>query len=153
MKRKLTIDTTIVKPMIVILIAIFFWECKKEKDNEIYIDPSLLLNHEWTLTSIQDKNTNQIIVYPENITQKESILFTDSLTIIFSCACNHGWGKYRINYNRITFEDCYKTLMYCTNLQWEDYFLENLDKAYQFDIKANQLVIRSNGAYNLIFNY
>jgi len=138
--------------MNILLIIIFFFTtlgCKKS--DKVQINSSLI--GEWTLTSIQDVKTNQIINYPDSITVKESITFTDSdSTLLFGGLCNSGNGKYSINSNKLTFPvGIFITKTSCKNDGWEDYLHFNLLTASVYNINSNQLIIKSNGTFNLIF--
>ena len=123
-------------------------ECKKSNLNQ---NNSLLMGG-WTLTAIQNVNTNQITNYPDSIPKKESITITDSSSIIkIGGVCNTGWCTYSINGNKISISSMVTTKFLCKDIIWEDYLLFNLESAFLFTVNGNQLIIRSSGAFNLIF--
>jgi heat shock protein HslJ len=134
-----------------ILILVFLLantECKKSDLNQ---DNSLLMGV-WNFTAIQNVKTNQIINYPDSIPKKESITFSDSGSVLrFGGVCNEGWGTYLINGNKINISPIVTTLMLCENIIWEDYLQNNLENAFMYSIYADQLIIRSSGTFNLIF--
>jgi len=131
-----------------ILISVCFG-CKKAAVNN-----ADLLNTKWTLSYIQDTKTNAVTHYPSDATNKISIVFTDSSNVIrFSGVCNGGAGKYR--YSSISGEikvtDLMSTQIYCKYVEWETYTAQNLQYASSYKINGNNLVIYSNGTYNLYF--
>lgn len=129
------------------IFATFFFSCKKSDNSVNQINPLLL--REWQLFSIQNTKNNQVLNYPENISNKESITFSDSLTMKFSGICNIGNAQYSINNNNIHIINLYTTLIFCN--YWEIYLRNNLDSAYKYKVTDNQLDIYSKGAYNLVF--
>ena len=123
--------------------------CKKEnlKDTD-------LLNTKWTLSYIQDTKTNAITHYPNDATNKISIVFNDTLDIISFCGiCNGGAGTF--TYSSISGEikvtDLNTTLIGCKYVEWETYTVQNLYYASSYKITAGNLAIYSTGAYNLYF--
>jgi heat shock protein HslJ len=133
------------------LILVFLFantECKKSDLNQ---DNSLLVGV-WTFTAIQNVKTNQIINYPDSIPKKESITFTDSASVLrFGGVCNEGWGTYSTNENNINISSISTTLILCKYIIWEDDLRNNLESAFMYTIYADQLIIRSSGTFNLIF--
>ncbi len=122
--------------------------CKKS-DNE---KSNPLLTGEWIFTSIQNIKTKQTLNYPDSISVKEFIVFTDSASILsWSGICNYGWGTYSINGNYINFPDgIFDSKIGCFN-NWDGYLYDNLDSAFEYNINAIQLEIKSRGSFNLFF--
>jgi heat shock protein HslJ len=136
--------------ILLILILSFTTSGCKKNDKE-QINQSLL--GEWILTSVQDVKTNQIIYYPDIITKKESVTFTDSASVfLFHGVCNCGVGQYLLLGNSITINSLFTTQIACKNGYWEDYLRNNLNSAFSYTIDRNKLVIYSSGTYNLVFN-
>jgi heat shock protein HslJ len=123
--------------------------CKKEN-----LKNADLLNTKWTLSFIQDTKTNEVTHYPSDATNKISIVFSDSSNVIrFSGVCNGGAGTY--TYSSISGEIKVTVLtttqIFCKYVEWETYTAQNLHYASSYKINGNDLVIYSNGAYNLYF--
>jgi len=123
--------------------------CKKanEKDAD-------LLKTKWILSYIQDTKTNAITTYPSDAARKISIEFTDSLNVIsFSGVCNGGWGTYSYSSanSAIKITNLMTTAIACKYIEWEEYTTQNLYSAFGYKINGNNLVINSNGKYNLYF--
>lgn len=129
------------------LILILVFGCNKKDP-----DPTFL-NTQWYLSSIQNTKAKQIINYPDSILVKESITFTDSLTMMFHGACNGGKAKYTVQNDSINISDLVTTQILCSYYQWEEYLGNNLDSAFRFIISNKQLEIFSKGTYNLIFSH
>ena len=113
-----------------------------------------LLNAKWILSYIQDTKTNAITHYPDDATNKVSIIFSGSSNDIgFSGICNGGAGNY--TYSSVTgaikITDLSTTKIGCKYDEWETYTVQNLYYASSYKINGNDLVIYSNGAYNLYF--
>jgi heat shock protein HslJ len=131
-----------------ILILVGFG-CKKanEKDAD-------LLNSTWILSYIQDTKTDAITNYPKDAPRRISIVFTDSLNILsFSGICNGGSGtySYTASTGAIKITNLGTTLIACKDVEWEIYTTQNLNAAFSYKINGNNLVIYSNGTYNLYF--
>ena len=121
--------------------------CKKTADAD-------LLKVKWVLSYIQDTKTNAITNYPSDAARKISIVFTDSLNVIsLSGVCNGGWGtySYSLSTGAIKISGILTTAIACKYVEWEEYTTQNLDSASSYKINGNNLVINSNGAYNLYF--
>ena len=133
------------------MFAITAFSCKKDDEANKQVNP--LLIKAWILTSIQNTKTNQMIDYPDSFTYKERIIFNDSISLSFSGNCgNHGYANYSVNNNSIKLSD-YKIdhMYFCFRYEWENYFFNNLDSAYQYNVTENKLIIYSKGDYNLYF--
>jgi hypothetical protein len=131
-----------------ILISVCFG-CKKAAVNN-----ADLLKVKWVLSDIQDTKTNAITKYPNDAFSKISREFTDSLNyIFFDGICNGGIGTY--SYSSITgaikISSIPTTEIYCKYAGWEEYTTQNLTNAFNYRINGNNLVIYSNGSYNLYF--
>ena len=123
--------------------------CKKAAENN-----ADLLKVKWVLSSVQDKKTNAIKIYPSDAARKISIVFTDSFNILsFSGICNGGAGTYSLSSNsgEIKFTNLGTTLIACKYVEWEEYTIQNLYNAFRYKINGRSLEIYSNGAYNLYF--
>lgn len=123
--------------------------CKKDNLND-----TDLLKTTWILSNIQDTKTQAITNYPSDATKKISIVFNDTSDIIlFSGICNGGAGTF--TYSSITGEikvtDLITTFIGCKYVEWETYTVQNLNYAASYKIDGNDLIIYSNGAYNLYF--
>ena len=124
------------------------FSCKKAVVND-----ADLLNTKWTLSYIQDTKINAITHYPSDAKNKISIVFSDSSNDIgFSGVCNGGAGTY--SYSSST--DAIKikvgtTLIACKDVEWESYATQSLNNASSYKINGSNLVIYSNGSYNLYF--
>ena len=124
------------------------FSCKKAVVND-----ADLLNSTWILSYIQDTKTKAIINYPNDAQRRISIVFTDSLNVIsFSGVCNGGAGTY--SYSSSTGDIKIKvgtTLIACKDVEWESYTTQSLNNAFSYKIDGNNLIIYSNGSYNLYF--
>jgi heat shock protein HslJ len=125
------------------------YACKKDnlKDDD-------LLNTKWILSYIQDTKTNAITHFPSDATKSISIVFNNSSDVLsFSGLCNNGSGTY--TYSSITgvikVTDLATTLIGCKYVEWETYTVQNLYYASSYKITGNNLVIYSDGAYDLYF--
>jgi heat shock protein HslJ len=122
--------------------------CKKEN-----LKDADLLKTKWSLSYIRDAKTNAITNYPSDAARKISIVFTDSLDVIsFSGICNGGAGTYSYASSTGMIKiSVGTTLIYCKYVEWEEYATQNLNAAFSYKINGNNLVIYSNGVYNLYF--
>jgi heat shock protein HslJ len=137
------------KTIFILVIIIFCFGCKKDSLND-----ADLLKTKWLLSYIQDTKTQAITNYPSDAAKTISIEFTDASNIIFFRGiCNVGSGTY--TYSSITDEikvtGLITTEIYCKYYEWETYTVQNLYYASSYKIDGNDLVIYSNGAYNLYF--
>lgn len=135
--------------IICFMIVLVDFGCKKEN-----LKDADLLNNKWILFQIQDTKTNAITHYPSDAARKISIVFSDSSNDIgFSGVCNGGAGKYSCTSStgEIKITDLFTTLIGCKYDEWETYIVQNLHYAFSYKINGNDLVIYSNGAYNLYF--
>lgn len=140
--------TSILK-RILFLLLIFASCFGCEKENHKDAD---LLKAKWILTYIQDTNTNVFTQYPSDAAKTISIEFSNtSDDISFWGICNRGSGTY--TYSSVTGEikvtDLITTLIGCKYVEWEAYTVQNLYYASNYKINGNDLVIYSNGEYNL----
>jgi heat shock protein HslJ len=128
---------------------------------EVIVVQNRLFKNSWTLTSIQDINTDSVIYFPDDAPHNIIITFlfgrmtsTDSIHLIlgFSGICNTGGGDCFIDGNRISFpKGISDTRVDCKYAEWEIYLQENLRKAFEYEIVVNQLQIKSKYKYNLYF--
>ena len=126
------------------------FSCKKAAVNN-----ADFLKVKWVLSDIQDTKTNAITKYPNDAFSKISIEFTDSLNLIlFNGICNYGTGTYTYSSSTgaIQISDIVDTKIACKYDEWEGYTRQNLYTASNYNINGNNLVIYSNGVYNLYFN-
>ena len=122
--------------------------CKKSGS-----DAAISIKNTWILSSIQDNKSKDIITYPDSILNKESIVFTDSMsTFIFNGACNQGFGKYSISGQTISIDSMALTKRSCQYIKWERILYNNLDSAFEYEINNSKLTIQSKGIYNLTFS-
>lgn len=139
------------RKLIIILMVplIFVFSCKKNKDKE----EVSLLEGNWVLTDIQNTETNSITNFPLGITEKIEIEFTGPDTILFRGICNNGDGIYshQAATGELIIKDLVVTKVYCTNIEWEGFSVQNLNKAYKYEITGDSLKIYSTGDYNLFF--
>jgi hypothetical protein len=133
------------------MLIITAFSCKKNDEANKQVNP--LLIKEWKLTSIQNTKTNQMIEYPDNLTYKQLLIVKDSISLLFEgCGGNQGYANYSVNNNTIKLSDIKILHMdYCMNDQWNDYFFNNLERAFQYNITEDKLIIYSKGDYNLYF--
>jgi heat shock protein HslJ len=138
------------KNAIFILIIIFFcFGCKKDSLND-----NDLLKKTWILSYIQDTKTQAITIFPGDAAKTISIEFTGkSNQLFFKGICNVGSGTYCYSSitDKIKVTDLITTEIYCKYYEWETYTVQNLYYASSFEIDGNDLVIYSNGEYNLYF--
>jgi heat shock protein HslJ len=128
---------------ILFLILLFLIGCER-KDTSV----QPLLKTQWFLSSIQNTKTNEITNFPTNLSPHEYIIFTDSLnTLKAGGVCNGCIGAYSINSDLISTTGLTCTQIYCS--KWEDYFFDNLDSMFHYEINGNLLTIYSKGTYNL----
>jgi heat shock protein HslJ len=130
------------------IVILFGIGCEK-----VAVKDSDLLNTTWILSYIQDTKTKAITNYPNDAARIISIVFTDSLNIFsFSGVCNSGAGKYSYSSSTGTIKiSVGTTFIYCKYVEWEEYTTQNLSNAYSYKIDGNNLIIYSNGLYNLYF--
>jgi heat shock protein HslJ len=139
------------KKLVIFLLTIILslYGCKKENSKN-----ADLLNTKWILSYIQDTKTNAITNYPSDEVKKISIVFTNSLNVIaFSGVCNGGAGTYSYSSSTgaIKITELITTAIGCKYDEWEEYTTDNLNNASSYKINGNNLIINSNGAYNLYF--
>jgi heat shock protein HslJ len=137
------------KTILILVIIVSCFGCKKDT-----LKDAKLLNTKWILSYIQDTKTHAITHYPSDATKRISIVFNGTLDVIsFWGICNGGAGTY--TYSSVTGEikvtDLGTTLIWCKYVEWETYTVQNLNYASSYKIDGNDLVIYSNGAYNLYF--
>jgi heat shock protein HslJ len=130
------------------IVILFGIGCEK-----VAVQDAALLKTTWMLSYIQDTKTNAITNYPSDAPSRISIVFTDSLNIIsFSGVCNSGAGTYSYSSStgaiKITVGT---TFIYCKDVEWESYTTQSLNNAFSYKIYGNNLIIYSNGSYNLYF--
>jgi len=124
-------------------------ECTDKTVNPQLYAP--LLNKQWMLVSIQNTANGQIINFPDNLTQKEWILFNDSMMRVDD-GCNGCAGNYYLtNDNMIHIYNMTCTQKFCINYIWNNYLDDNLSNAIYYRIMGNQLTLFTNGTYNLNF--
>jgi heat shock protein HslJ len=72
---------------------------------------------------------------------------------LFTGICNSGSGTYTYSYEtgEIEVTDLGSTKIYCQYIEWEEYTIQNLNKAYSYNLNGDQLIIFSHGPYNLNF--
>jgi heat shock protein HslJ len=142
--------TSILKRILfLLLIFASCFGCKKDS-----LKDADLLKTTWILSYIQDTKTHTVTNYPSDATKRISIVFNDSPDIIsFNGICNGGEGTF--TYSSVTGEikvtDLGTTLIWCKYVEWETYTVQNLNYASSYKIDGNDLVIYSNGSYNLYF--
>jgi hypothetical protein len=130
------------------MFAITSISCNKKNNTNDKAD----LLKKWILFSVQNTKTHQIINFPDTTLSNETITFTDTLTSIYGACGNHGQACYKVNNEFIMFSNfSIFHLNFCSLYKWEDFVLNNLDSAFQYNVKTNQLVVYSKGSYNLIF--
>jgi hypothetical protein len=131
------------------IILLLEFSCVKKPDTNL---PDLpLLKTRWVLSYFQNPRTNQIIHYPDSLRINESISFTDSVTLSIAAGCGSGKAGYSIKSDSMIIDPIYGPWTYCSLMQWDDYLVINLEHAYRYIIKANQLIIYSKGTYDLYF--
>ena len=142
--------TSILKRIIfLLLIFISCFGCKKENHTD-----ADLLKTTWVLSYIQDTKTQAITIFPGDAAKTISIEFTGkSNQLFFKGICNVGSGTYCYSSitDKIKVTDLITTEIYCKYYEWETYTVQNLYYASSFEIDGNDLVIYSNGEYNLYF--
>lgn len=138
--------------ILILVIGIIGWSCKKENSKADLV-PGTLLKTKWVLSYIQNNNTNAIINYPGDDTQKINIVFSDTSDYIyFDGICNGGIGKYNYSLKGdIKITDLATTKVFCKYIEWEVYSTSGLHDAYKYRINGNSLEIYSTGTYNLFF--
>jgi hypothetical protein len=120
------------------------------KNNKTNYKADLL--KKWMLSSVQNTKTHQITNFPDTTLSIETITFTDTLTLINGACGNYGKAYYKVNNESIMFLDLsIFHLNLCSLYKWEEIVLNSLDSAFQYNVNSNQLIIYSNGIYNLIF--
>ena len=137
------------KTIFILVIIIFCFGCKKDSLND-----NDLLKTTWILSYIQDTKTQAITIFPGDAAKTISIEFTGkSNQLFFRGICNVGSGTYcySTTTDKIKVTDLITTEIYCKYYEWETYTVQNLYYASSFEIDGNDLVIYSNGEYNLYF--
>jgi hypothetical protein len=135
---------------ILFLLAGMLSGCKKDP---VHYYP--LVGTRWILETFQNTGTNQTVDYPAEVKQlwgSETILLTDSAnTFKLNVLCNTGIGKYSLSANSdsISLYEIATTKIYCQYAKWGEYFINNLDSAWKYEIIGNKLKIYSKGTYNL----
>jgi heat shock protein HslJ len=124
--------------------------CKKESP----ANQSPLLKTKWILSFIQNTKSHSTTYFPVDAPRKIKIVFTDSLNVFsFTGICNGGGGTYSYSSSTgavsITNLSC--TKIACKYDEWEGYTIQNLDSAFSYKINGVNLIINSNGGYNLYF--
>jgi hypothetical protein len=131
-----------------LIILLLVAGCKKENPKQ-----ATLLNTSWALSYIQSTRTNAVTNYPADESRKIVIDFTDSLNIVsFSGICNIGEGKYSYSASgTLKITEMVVTKIGCLNVEWESYTIQSMQEAYSYNINGNNLIIYTNGDYNLYF--
>lgn len=141
------------KKIFLFCLVLVLWTagCKKEKQNEE--NESTLVNTTWVLSHIEDTGTKAVTYFPGNASGKVSIVFSGTSDVItFTGICNSGTGKYTYSLSgEIKITDLGLTKINCVYVEWEGYASLSLAGAHQYTVNANNLVIYSNGPYNLYF--
>lgn len=129
-----------------LILLILAGGCKKESHSQ-------LLATTWVLYYIQDTKTNAITYFPSDAGGKISIVFSGSSDVItFSGICNSGTGNYVVpSSGNIMITPIALTKINCVDVEWEGYTALSLSSAYGYNAGADNLVIYSNGSYNLYF--
>ena len=126
--------------------------CKKDSSQT---GQASLSKTKWTLSYIQDTKTNETINYPNDVSRKISITFSDSSNILsFNGVCNNGQGTYSLSSNTgsISVTDIFTTQIACKYDEWEIYTSNNLIASDRYKLDGTTLIIFSKGSYNLYFN-
>jgi heat shock protein HslJ len=113
-----------------------------------------LLKTEWILSFIQNTKSHATTYFPVDASRKITIVFTDSLNVIsFTGICNVGGGTYSYSSSTgaLTVTNLSSTKIACKDDEWEVYTIQNLDSAFSYKINGVNLIINSNGEYNLYF--
>ena len=145
------------KPLVSYLVLILTFltnGCEKIEDD---FDIMSIISTKWTISSIIDSETNEIVEFPIQLNQFE-IYFKLLGIIELPGLCNYSFGKYNL------FEDDsikisnvgQGTKMYCLSklhMDWENLFIRNLREANSYSIDRNQLIIECNSAYDLVFDF
>lgn len=104
----------------------------------------------WLIEDAIDNNTDDVINYPESIT--EQIITFESIGYIIN-NCNIR-GEYSIKDRQIRFYDFMLTEMYCNStefMDWEQILALNLEGNCEYEINGNELRITTNNAYSFGF--
>jgi heat shock protein HslJ len=125
--------------------------CKKDS---YPVRQETLTGTSWMLAYIQETATNEVTFYPETEPRKISVTFHGFSNVIsFKGICNTGEGTYLFSSQsgEVAVNDLASTKVACENAEWETYTIQSLNNAYRYMIDGDNLLIYSNGRYNLFF--
>jgi hypothetical protein len=110
----------------------------------------LIRNSSWELSYIRSTETDWIMSY--TLSNKIILTFNDSWPLVkLKSICNSGIGRYvyLTSNDSVEFKIAF-TLINCPDI-WDDYVTKSFAYAYKCVITGGELIIYSNGAYNLYF--
>ncbi len=90
------------------------------------------------------------LVKMEGIPAEAIAAEADAFSLMFEAAdtmvagrtnCNRFFGKYELKGNELEFENLGMTRMACPNMEYEQLFVEMLDKVNHFEIKNSELML------------
>jgi len=138
------------KPVAFILLLMVLGSCEKEPEG-LLIDVSLI--NSWVLISLTNTADNQINVLPQELDYL-TLKFVDSISLNAISVCNPGSGTYSIKNDSIMISIGF-TNMECQNNidfpDWDTRFISNLNQTGKFSISGDNLILYSDGDYNLNF--
>ena len=80
----------------------------------------------------------------DSISKKPTLIFnTENNTISGNAGCNSYGGSFIIDGNKITIKKGFSTKMYCSNMNIENAFFENLKKITTYTIENDTLLLLS----------
>jgi heat shock protein HslJ len=130
--------------IIIISITLVTLSCEKA----IIQSGQLIENTEWKLVDIPCNYSSQLIIIPKEV--NITISFYDK-TISGKAVCNRISGTFNAEGISIKIS-CGRTKMGCgKNMDLENIYYENLNKAKEYAIWGDSLFLFTSGKYNLIF--
>ncbi len=131
-----------------LLLGLGLTSCNKDDKTDLPLNS--ILEKTWTLKSVQNTNSLQILYFPD-IPTKLTIEFAENKILNFIGICNSGGGNYDLENNKITITSLITTEVFCSNIEWEEITVQSLPKAKRFELTENKLIIYCEDSYNLVF--
>ena len=140
--------------IVTLLLLLILCECEKFDNNS---EINSIVNTEWILSKIIDNNTGEITTFPVQI-EKFHISFKQNGILELPNYCNYSFGTYELIgtdsllITRVgpgTEMACLPVLL----MDWETLFINALRESKTYSLNNSQLIIESNGDYDLGFDY
>ncbi|NJM14914.1 MAG: META domain-containing protein [Bacteroidales bacterium] len=113
-----------------------------------------MLENQWQFVAVEDLKTGNLLTVSEG-GNEIFISFSNNKRITIGSNCNFGDARYQTDGQLLSVSDLNFTEMICDDKSvdtWEKVIIGNLIRAEQYEIKRDQLTIKTSGIYNLKFS-